>query len=152
MTDIDMAALEALEAAATPGPWRADFDLPVNRKPRIDTAEFLIGEIGNSQPMRQDQWEADAAFIAAIRNEATALIAAVKERDEAIREVNTQIEYARQERTEVNRLRALLDEALAAKPVRCGYCDGTGRDKTGQSCGGCAGTGTPAIFRRKDTP
>jgi Lar family restriction alleviation protein len=48
----------------TPGPWEADQNLPINRKPRVHGGDgSLICEIGN-MAMDQDQWERDAAHIA----------------------------------------------------------------------------------------
>ncbi|WP_395326892.1 hypothetical protein WBP06_09260 [Novosphingobium sp. BL-8H] len=49
----------------TPGPWTTERGLPINRMPRVCGADrSLICEVGNVGTT-QDQWEANAALIAA---------------------------------------------------------------------------------------
>ena len=104
--EIDLDALEAIAKAATLGPWLAERDLPINRKSRIYAkggAGKLIAECGNAEPFTQDEWEANAAFIAEMRNSAPALIAAARE---------------------TASLRTQLAEANArAESWRCFHCD-----------------------------
>lgn len=75
---VDLDALRALEAAATPGPWRSDvrdgerlvgIDGPnyaeVLLPGRVDCMAYCYG---GSSRIEGDNLEADAAFIAAARN------------------------------------------------------------------------------------
>jgi hypothetical protein len=105
MTDLDLPELKRLEAAATPGAWTVierPYKYAVETSPNIDSTERRIGTVEfhpqskSSVPVvwpvarrASEDWAkhgvhisaSDAAFIAALRNAATALIAAAEERD-----------------------------------------------------------------------
>lgn len=70
---LDLTHLETLLAAATPGPWEADH----NCTTFLYSTEFEIGRIESGQ---------DADLIIALRNAAPALIARVRELEEALEE------------------------------------------------------------------
>lgn len=70
--------IEERAAKATPGPWESDAGLPYGVRPRIVGAGSLIAEVGNAV-LDQDRWEADAAFIAASREDVPRLLALVRE-------------------------------------------------------------------------
>ena len=72
---LDLAELERLEKAATPGPWSARKEETIF--PLRGENRWRIGLLDFNE--RQDE---DAEFITALRNAAPALIVAAKERDE----------------------------------------------------------------------
>ena len=76
LTPERLAELKALEKAATPGPWVTRFDGAVYR-------EVVRGEV----PVCEHASREEAALIAALRNAASALIAAAEERDELRKEL-----------------------------------------------------------------
>lgn len=84
MTD-RLAEIEARCEKATEGPWETEVNLPYNRHPSVfgghrhrDQAIMHIAEVGNAQAERQDQWEADALFIAASRTDMPWLLAQLR--------------------------------------------------------------------------
>jgi hypothetical protein len=58
----------ALEKA-TPGEWGAEIDLAYGEKPRLETNDKLIAEIGNAEEPRiaQDEWDSNARYIVAVQ-------------------------------------------------------------------------------------
>ena len=88
---IDIAELERLEKAATPGPWKWSYQFlsldagkekiiwPSNAQFDPENARESLGACGKQA---EPDAEANAALIAALRNAAPALIAALRERDE----------------------------------------------------------------------
>ena len=80
-TNDDIETLRTLEAQATPGPWSTDVSGVWGRHPRIYGDGFLIADVGNMQNQRGEQWDADAAFIAAARDAVPRLITLLAKRD-----------------------------------------------------------------------
>lgn len=82
MTDTTPAAIAALLDGVTPGPWESSADNgppPFNERPRVysnptksNLGATLIAEVGNLT-LDQDEWEANARFIAAARDLVPAL-------------------------------------------------------------------------------
>lgn len=73
MNNLDLTHLETLLAAATPGPWAADY----NCTTFLYSTEFEVGRIESGQ---------DADLIVALRNAAPALIARVRELEQTVSE------------------------------------------------------------------
>lgn len=114
-----IAELRELEAAATPGPWKAladgygDTSGGTAHEDRRDLFWIRAGkdnscDIVTTYGEWKPQSEHDIAFIAAVRNALPALLAALAEKDEAI-DVNA---------GEAAIFKALLDEARAALAER----------------------------------
>ena len=90
--ELDIEALEAMEKAATPGPWDWFEDAlyrtrvvrvkeEARRSGDFDNPEFWASPIIETDSGQYGPDEADRAFIAALRNAAPALIAAYRERE-----------------------------------------------------------------------
>lgn len=84
----DYAALEALEKAATPGPWRVTENLDywvtaAEPEAPIGDDEPLVAHCGDihwpNYEEKQPEWRSNAELIAALRNAAPALIAQARE-------------------------------------------------------------------------
>ena len=78
--ELDIDALEALEKAATPGPWKTHLvdDTCICASDGCEVATTCDEDGYN---IAYERMEADAAFIVALRNAAPALIAAYRERE-----------------------------------------------------------------------
>jgi hypothetical protein len=83
MTDIDLDALDALAAAATPGPWFAD-STEIGRTYGDDPTGLIETWVAESCDIdNPEQGAANAAFIAAARDAVPALTARVRELEAA---------------------------------------------------------------------
>jgi hypothetical protein len=102
MTALDLTNLERLEAAATPGPWHDAHGELVHDYDGDGYVKLAQSPCPQSPVMsaRRKAWNADRAFIPALRNAAPAFIAAAKERDEL--------------RARIGELEAALGDAHAA--------------------------------------
>lgn len=110
MSEIDYAALEALEKAATPGPWDTNRRLEIGPRSTADDQSE-----GMMLPRAYAEGIDDAAFIVAIRNVAPALIAKAKEADEYEKHLvalKTLVDIASYEHDRVCSLLAKADEKL----------------------------------------
>ena len=93
MSGIDIAQLRALEAAATPGPWKHDLDKDGRRSQRIESADVVRMDNGAVvASLHITAWKQggrnaspDAAFIAAARTAVPALLAEVERLQAALK-------------------------------------------------------------------
>lgn len=107
MTDLHINDLERLEKAATPGIWEPDAGTRI----RVATPKGDHDVVHAESKTRGVQ---DAAFVARFRNDARALIAAVKERDEMRDQIAALTARAEKAEAEARELRLERDRALVA--------------------------------------
>lgn len=103
MPDLNIETLEALEQAATPGPWKF-WDSHINEiEPEIAGPDRTV--------IMRSRINEDADFIAALRNAAPALIAAAKEADELRADRDAANEIFNAQSATIANLRSLLAKA-----------------------------------------
>ena len=103
---LDLDRLAALEAAATPGEWETTRDwTPENLPCAVETRAGTTVAVTTTWNAARGEAEANAALIAALRNDARALIAAAREHSALL---------ARAQRAEADaaRLRAALTATM----------------------------------------
>ncbi len=125
MADLDLDALDALAAAATPGPWEVEFDGTEPAAVYADDGGIGTAYICRDLAQGVSYGEADAAFIAAAREAVPALTARVRELeagDTFLRLAQVAAAERDEARAENARLRAQVDAvtALCDEYVRSG--------------------------------
>lgn len=106
LTPEQLAAIEARAAKATPGPWGADATYPGGVYCDDATGSLVARVSGDGfeyVPRAESEWQANAAFIAAAREDIPALAAALRRAWEEIARLqavppNIEVAYDRDDR------------------------------------------------------
>lgn len=128
---LDLDALDALDAAATPGPWSAadEHGLMPGATPA-----WCVSRMGDEManrgrvwlydvayvPQRGDHEQADAEFIAAAREAVPALVGEVRRLGEALQQAQRENELLREQRD--GTLNAWWHPEDSEPPTHCGRC------------------------------